>query len=533
MKTVRAAVAGLGSPPSANDASESEQPASYDISAEQALLGAVLLQNRFTRALPPGFCGDTFYHPLHQAIWDQITRFIAEGKTADAVDIGDALKHFEHVEVGLTVPNYVLQLVSQVPSLLSAHNYAATILDHARQRWRRLDDQTWKNDLIKTAATLTPKPLVANALTALRSPAWRTRLAFDEFAMTITLEAPAPFETCERPFRRRKWTDNDDMLATEWLQSESLTCGREIVQPAIETVAREATYHPVRAYLSGIHWDRASRIDHFANRYLGATPGPYAAAVGRCMLISAVARVMNPGCKADHVVVIEGAQGIGKSSAIAALAGDWFTDELADLGSKDAAMQIRGRLIVEISELDSMSRAEVSRVKAFISRTTDRFRPPYGRHIIECPRECIFVGTTNAETYLNDETGARRFWPIRAGSIDVAAIRRDRDQLWAEALFRYERGDPWWLTGEAASQAALEQEERYADDPWEPRLRGYLERRNEVSVSEILTDGLAIEVGRQGQAERNRVARCLKRFGWVRHSKRINGEPRHVYRRMP
>ncbi|HEY2528179.1 MAG TPA: virulence-associated E family protein, partial [Xanthobacteraceae bacterium] len=163
----------------------------------------------------------------------------------------------------------------------------------------------------------------------------------------------------------------------------------------------------------------------------------YTAAVGTCMLIAAVARIYEPGCKADAVPIFEGKQGLLKSTAIKTMFYPWFTDELADLGSKDAAMQTRGIWGIEISELDAMTRGEVSKIKAFVSRTTDRFRPPYGKRVIESKRSCVFVGSTNSDDYLKDASGARRFQPVDlgvTGDIDIEGLRRDRDLLWAEAV---------------------------------------------------------------------------------------------------
>lgn len=505
----------------------------YSTEAEAALLGAILVHNRVVDQLPPGFCPEVFYHPIHGEIFRHVRDVIADGKTADAVSVGDALKHLsisEHV----TVPAYLLRLCLDVPAVISALNYASTILALARQRWRSLTDETWRRDLICTLATRAPKPLVANALCGLRAPGWRSRLAYDEFAMRTMIEARPPFDDATGDFKPRPWTPNDDVLATEFLQRQDLSCPVEHVQQAVETVAMEASYHPVRRYLRGVRWDRRRRLDSFAATYLGAEADDYGSAVGRCMMISAVARVFRPGVKADCMLVLEGAQGTGKSSAIAALAGSWFTDELADLGSKDAAMQLRGAWIIEISELGAMSRAEVNRVKAFLSRTTDRFRPPYGKRIIESPRQCVFVGTTNADAYLHDETGARRFWPLKTGMIDLDAIRRDRDQLWAEAVHLFERGDHWWLTAAESRVATVEQDHRYADDPWQIQIDEFLIGRSEVSTGEILRHALAIEIGRHTKTDEMRVAKCLRRAGWLRgRQRRIAGKHVRPYHRGP
>jgi putative DNA primase/helicase len=172
-------------------------------------------------------------------------------------------------------------------------------------------------------------------------------------------------------------------------------------------------------------------------------------------LISAVARVFQPGAKADCCLILEGGQGIGKSSALRILGDPWFTDEIADLGGKDASFQTQGVWIVEIAELDSMNRSEVSRIKSFMSRNVGRFRPPYGRRIVESPRQCVFAGSVNHNVYLRDETGGRRFWPVECRSIDLAGLKRDRDQPWAEAVFKYQAGSPWWLeSAELITKAA-------------------------------------------------------------------------------
>jgi predicted P-loop ATPase len=244
-----------------------------------------------------------------------------------------------------------------------------------------------------------------------------------------------------------------------------------------------------------------------------------------------VARIMKPGCKADCVPILEGAQGKGKSSAIEILFRPWFSDDIAELGSKDAAMQIRSAWCIEIAELASMGRADIEKVKAFITRRVDRFRPSYGRHVIEVPRQSVLFGTTNNDEYLKDETGGRRFLPIRcSGNIDLAAIERDKDQLWAEALALFNAGTPWWFTDANTINAAREEQEaRYIGDPWEHLIALFVQSQTSVSVAEVLMS-LGLEKGRWGAAEQNRVARCLKTLGWARYR---GPSPRREWRYRP
>ena len=304
----------------------------------------------------------------------------------------------------------------------------------------------WKGGLMRSRAG-EPRPLLANVMIALRqAPEWSGVLAYDEFAVQTVMAAPAPWERKKPGWITRPWSEHDDLLTTSWLQEQGLGAPVSIVQQGIEAVARDATFHPVREYLDGLAHDGVKRLQSWLTECLGAERNAYHAEVGAVMLIGAVARIYRPGCKNDLVPILEGKQGAKKSTAVRTLFAPWFSDELAELGSKDAALQTRGIWGLELSELDAMSRAEISRTKAFVSRTADRFRPPYGRRLIESPRTCVMWGTTNGDRYLKDETGGRRFLPVRVGRIDVERLQVDRDQLWAEALAAYQAGEPWWLT---------------------------------------------------------------------------------------
>jgi predicted P-loop ATPase len=367
----------------------------------------------------------------------------------------------------------------------------------------------WREELLrgKNGGALR---LLANAITAFRSaPEWAGVLAYDEFSLAITTTRETPWGSIGR------WSEQEDRLATNWLQRHGICVSIGDTAAAVETVARDRSYHPVRQYLNTLKWDQIPRLDDWLTLYLGVEPTNLTRALGAKFLVSAVARVRQPGCQADHCLILEGPQGQGKSSAVRALATPWSIDDLPELGSKDAALGILGAWLVELSELDAMSRAEVTRTKSFLSRPTDHFRPPYGRRVIDYPRQCVFVGTVNHSEYLRDETGGRRFWPVTCGRIDLNTLRRDRDQLWAEASARYKAGERWWLEGDELNTAAKQvQEDRYQRDPWEQLTADWIEGRTGVTTAEVLRQALFKESGIWTRADETRVGAILRRLGW-------------------
>jgi predicted P-loop ATPase len=251
-------------------------------------------------------------------------------------------------------------------------------------------------------------------------------------------------------------------------------------------------------------------------------------------MISAVARIFEPGCKADCCLILEGDQGIKKSTALRVLAQPWFTDEIADLGSKDAAMQTRGVWVIEIAELESLSRSDVGKIKAFMSRAMDRFRPPYGKRLIDSPRQCVFAGSVNHGTYLRDETGGRRFWPVacRAPVIDVDGLAACRDQLWAEATALYFDGKPWWLDSVALNrQAAEEQADRYEGDPWDELILAWAAGRESVTIADVLNFCLEKKKDLWTHMDKMRIARTLRANGWLRFNAGPRGGREWRYRR--
>jgi len=439
---------------------------------------------------------------------------------------------------------------------------AISILDKQLGVLRRRLNST--GDLMKPAArpawanrlrldlSGTPERNEANVIMALNSdPAFSGIIAFDEFRQEVAVLGALPWDDTEATYPR-PWDDADDIRSAEWLQHREVNVAPLVVGRSVGAVARDIRIHPVRAYLEALNWDGTPRLEHWTSQYLGAAPTELTHAMGGLWMISAVARIFRPGVKADHMLILEGEQGARKSTALKILAGEeWFTDELPDLGSKDAAIHMQGVWIVEIAELDAIGRAEVSRIKAFLTRTTDRFRPPYGRHTVEIKRQCVFAGTVNPDTYLRDETGNRRFWPIRCGDIDVKGLARDRDQLWAEAVVRFKAGAIWWLEDKNLLKAARdEQEKRYQSDAWDGLIDRWLthevqsvnrghagfddwhdeefersEPLSDVSVGEILGEAIGIEAARWTKPDQMRAGSWLKSRNWKRYQRRI-GEAR-------
>ena len=398
--------------------------------------------------------------------------------------------------------------------------------------------------LLRIDAGGTPERNEANVITALSlDTAFTGALMFDEFSQEIIVARALPWDPAGT-VHPRPWGEADDVRCAEWLQRHEINVPPVVVGRSVVAVSRNIRIHPVRDYLEALAWDGTPRLDTWAVAYLGAEDTPLHRSMASLWMVSAVARIMQPGCKADHMLILEGPQGIRKSTALKVLASDpWFTDELAELGSKDAAQQMRGIWIIEMAELDAIGQADVSRIKAFLSRTTDRYRPPYERYVVTVPRQCVFAGTVNPDTYLRDETGNRRFWPLRCGDIDLDGLRRDRDQLWAEAVARYRAGAPWWIEDRAlVAEASAAQEARYQGDAWDARIERWLvsERRpvnvgvghfedwqerfvprprplTDVSIGEVLEQALGIEAAKWTKGDQMRVGAYLKAKKWERY----------------
>jgi predicted P-loop ATPase len=330
----------------------------------------------------------------------------------------------------------------------------------------------------------------------------------------------APDETFPRQAR-----DSDTAELLAWMQRQGIHIrGKNTVRTVLAAIIADTAFHPVRDYLESLTWDGVSRLDTWLTYYLGVAPIPkYTEFVGVWWMISAVARVFKPGCIAKYMLVLEGAQDLGKSSALRILGGDWFTDGIAQIGTKDSQLTAGNFWIIEFSELDSTRRAHMSTIKAFISRQFDEFRRPYGENIVRVPRQSVLAATHNPSgPVLPDETGGVRFWFAEATRIDLDALRNDRDQLWAEAVARYQVGERWWPVPEDEFGGQAEQDKRIEsaeDDPWFSPVSDWLGRQartTPIAAAEVLAGAMGMPNERMNKAAQMRLGPIMRKLGYER-----------------
>lgn len=310
--------------------------------------------------------------------------------------------------------------------------------------------------------------------------------------------------------------------------------GRELFRDVVSNVAWRNRFHPVQDYLKSLAWDQEPRIERWLIDYAGAPDTPYVRAVSRIVLVAACRRIRKPGSKYDEMLILESPQGTDKSSGLRALAvnDDWFTDDLP-LGS-DTRRFIEstvGKWIVEAGELKGMGRSDINALKACLSRQRDEARMAYGHKNHRVARQFVIVGTTNeTDGYLRDATGNRRFWPVRVQRFDLARLRADRDQLWAEAAEAEALGESIRLDPKLYEEAAVEQEARLRDD--DPLIdvlyRALGTRTGKLRISDAYLI-CGIESGRATQDQIDRFGRAIRKLGWERKRRRFDGALEYAY----
>lgn len=311
--------------------------------------------------------------------------------------------------------------------------------------------------------------------------------------------------------------------------------GGKALEQILTSLAKERSYSPVVQYLIKVaeeHGPDRSPLDGLATKYLG-TLSPLHNLYLRRTLIGAVARAMDPGCKLDTCLVLQGSQGLKKSGFFKALAGEWFDDSMGDSSDKDERLKLHTSWFVEWAEVENIfRRRDQSSVKAFMTCATDNIRPPYGRTIKSLKRPSIIVGTTNEDEFLSDATGNRRFWVIPVGveadAIDLKGIAQERDRIWAAATAAYLDGEIWWLTKQEEIAAEADTENYAATDPWEEGLQIFSEFRRAITVEDFLTTWLKMEPKDLDRRAQMRVSRILKSWGWKKE-RRLEADIRRTY----
>ncbi|MGY0713124.1 VapE domain-containing protein [Azospirillum argentinense] len=449
--------------------------------------------------------------------------------------IGSACRKLERVEA---VPQAV---PASTVRTATASDPRPPALPHPADRGNASErHHGWYSECRVLSAAGAVLPALANVLLALRrAPEWDGVLAYDEMRRRTVLLRPIPAYGRPPPnfWEPRALADGDVTVAQEWMQIAGFPrLNRDTTHQAIAQAAKENAFHPVRDWLEGLRWDGIPRlsggttangevIEPWTAHYLGSENSPYTAGIGRMFMVAMVARVFKPGCKVDYMLILEGLQGLLKSSACRVLGGDFFSDSMPhDVTSKDAQQHLRSLWLIEIGELHALSKVEVTAIKAFITRQVEKFRPSYGREEVEEPRQNVFVGTTNKDAYLRDETGARRFWPIKVGldgqPCRVEELKRDRDQLFAEAVHLFRAGAPWWPDRDFERQYIKpEQDDRFEEDVWAEAITSYLRGKDRATVWEVARSALQIETPRVGTADTRRITAIMETLGWSRAGK--------------
>lgn len=367
------------------------------------------------------------------------------------------------------------------------------------------------------------------------NPDWKDRLQFNEF------------------HNRSEILNGHDMLepigdmhvlqVQERLQNDGFTkAGKETVRDALTLVSGELTYHPIRDWLAGLHgkWDKIARADHWMVECLGCDDTPYVRAIGRMFIVAMVARIMRPGCQADYMLVLEGAQGLMKSRFCRVLAGDDAFDDNVPLLERDpvrASMALRGKWLLEVSEMDTFKRANMDTLKAFVTRRVEHFTPKYSRSGVAEPRQCLFIGTMNGRFGYQDPSGARRFWPVEVHDIDPDRLAGMRDQLFAEAVTLFDAGEQWWPDIHFEEvEIKPQQEERHEVEPWTARIEPWLAGQvpgqatkpaPPVTLLQIWTDCIGGRLEAYGRSESLRISEALRLIGWIEDRSHRSGKTRY------
>lgn len=419
----------------------------------------------------------------------------------------------------------------------------------AESEFSEVDD--WQKGLEYEPKSMVLKNTLHNLLLILQNDPNLKGMRYNEFSDGMEIE-DAPWR---RPSGFRYWREADDAQLVAYIDGCYGTFSARNYDLAVTKVCDDRSYHPVKDYFASLpEWDGQTRVDTLLINCFGSADNAYVRAVTRKTFVGAVARIMHPGCKFDTMLVMNGFQGQKKSSLLRRLCGDWFNDDISFAQTKDktAAEKLQGYWIIEFSEMTGLRKADIEGLKAFISRQNDIYRASYGKRATPHMRQCIFIGTTNADGgFLRDTTGNRRYWPvktIRKFDDDPASISDEFvRQFWAEALYRYNQGEKLYLEDESVLKyATLEQQEAMEADEREGIVADYLDRLlptdwNDMDIGERRNFLYGTEFGsvrKEGKVRRRRVCTMeiwCECFGREKSqlTKKDSGEIAVIMARMP
>ncbi|NSW84444.1 MAG: virulence protein E, partial [Syntrophothermus sp.] len=404
--------------------------------------------------------------------------------------------------------------LNKLPSQIAMEKYAVSQPEVRRMRMSEIQEEfsdesldddlegdSWKEQLEFHHKTGDLLPTANNIELILSHGEWYGVLAYDAFRNTEVIRKDLPWRKKERPHRLYEpWLGEDDDRRDHWFNKNYGFNSGVTIKKAFTEVTRGNKFHPIKSYLESHTWDGIERAEAIFIDYLGAADTHYTKQVTRKMLLAAIKRLYEPGCKFDEMLVLIGPQGAGKSSILAKLGGEWFSDSLRTFENKEAGEHLQSGWIFEISELSAMKRSEIEEVKAFLSKTEDRYRVAYDRAVSDFPRKCIFFGTTNTRDFLRDTTGNRRFWPVGVNPKEAKYNhwRQLTDeligQIWAEVLCWFKAGETLELDDQAREEAVHQQAQHMESDPREGIIQEWLETPVQDEWGEEQTDTMRIRV---------------------------------------
>tara|TARA_R110000824_G_scaffold303710_1_gene491510 strand:- start:3487 stop:4824 length:1338 start_codon:yes stop_codon:yes gene_type:complete len=377
-----------------------------------------------------------------------------------------------------------------------------------------LEMQTSKDGIQKI------KPTVPNLLTIMeKDKRWKKKIWLNEFSNAIYLD--------EKPLK-----DTDYTRVKRWMYNHYRThFSTDAIVEATNYVAESNGHNPLTSWLNKSVWDGVPRMDEWLVRACGSEDSKLNREIGRRWLIQCVARAMEPGCKADCVLILVGPQGARKSTTFRILGSpEYFCDTPMDIGSSNAYMQIHRAWIYEVAELDSIRRARNSSTKAFLSAQEDTFRLPYARQTVTLKRHTVFCGTTNKAEFITDETGSRRYWPVQVGKMDTDWTEHNRSQLWSEAVVAYKNGEKWYLENETQEELNEQSSDFRQFDPWHEIIERYIKANGvNISTTELMEQGLKLEKYQMTRASEMRVGDIMRQLGFDRVRRRVFGDRKYIW----